>query len=257
MNIYRLIQKFYREKTRINKHHIPLEPLRGLRILHISDIHGNTEVLEQIHDLLEAQGLTYHMLLITGDLLNRIGQLEKVTESLLKISRKASVISAFVPGNNEKYRKKKTYYPAIVENLSQIDIQTLCNRAVRIPYNNQTVFLCGVDDLMEGCPDVLRMLKHHVAGKSHSILLCHVPTICFSPLFTHFALVLSGHTHGGQISLPLLGPCYLNSSALPLKFSAGMHRLNSTYFNISRGIGTSTIHFRLNNPPEATWIDLT
>ena len=256
MSFYTLLNSFYSERPRLLKHYISSPDLKGLKILHISDVHGNTSILKKVLKIIKHQNLNYHLLLITGDLLNKKKQLNEIIELLSDLSVRAILFSGFVPGNNEKYKKYRSYFPKIALELTKINIEILSNRIIKLPFNNAKITICGLDDIMEGKPDILSIMNKVTFDKSRSILLCHVPSICFSPLFNQFSLVLSGHTHGGQINPPFTGPLYLNVDVLPIKLSSGMHKLNSTYFHISRGIGTSTVHFRLNCPPEATLIEM-
>ncbi len=256
MSLYNIINTFYSEKPRVLKHSISSPELKGLKILHLSDIHGKTSVLKKILKIVIKKKLDYHLLLITGDLLNKSNQLNEIIELMHNFSQNARLFSCFVPGNNEKYKKYRKFYPKIMLELTKINVEILCNRIVKLPFNDKQITLCGIDDLMEGKPDILKIMQNVTFDKACSILLCHVPSICFSPLFNQFSLVLSGHTHGGQINPPFTGPLYLNVNVLPKNLCSGMHRLNSTYFHISRGIGTSTVHFRLNSPPEATLIEM-
>jgi len=99
-----------------------------------------------------------------------------------------------------------------------------------------------------------------ICGIAHEpiILLCHAPDyvdhILTRPAGKAVGLVLSGHTHGGQVRLPLLGAMELPE--LGHKYVQGWFRLGSLQLYVNRGIGTVGVPFRLDCPPEITLLTL-
>jgi hypothetical protein len=127
----------------------------------------------------------------------------------------------------------------------------------RIEHNAATIEIVGLrgtdrDDLNR---DFLRSLPPK-APKSIRIILSHQPDNARHLESVEPDLILSGHTHGGQICLPGGRPI-LTHDSLPRRFASGAHRFGPTWLVVSRGLGYSTIPARLFCPPEIVEIKLT
>jgi predicted MPP superfamily phosphohydrolase len=121
------------------------------------------------------------------------------------------------------------------------NIQLLHNRHVRLEHaasNGECVdiYIAGVDDLTEGAPDLGRALAA-VPKTATTLLLSHNPDILGEPDIGQADLVLSGHTHGGQIVLPWLGAAHTHSEHLTRREASGFLRRGATQVYISRGVG--------------------
>ena len=143
----------------------------------------------------------------------------------------------------------------LVRLLSLYDVTLLDNRAVPLP-GRPDIWIAGVDDLVEGEPDLARAMAD-IPEEVGVILLTHNPDLAYEPAAQRADLVFSGHTHGGQVVLPWLGAIHTQGTRLPRKHAAG-------YFNdlpgggqmiVSRGMGEST-PFRLGAPPEMVWVEV-
>ena len=94
------------------------------------------------------------------------------------------------------------------------------------------------------------------AGDVPAILLAHYPSTIFRLGSHHVSLVLSGHTHGGQIRAPRLG-CLWPNDRIPRSFARGLHRVEDRYLHVSAGIGASLpLRVRINCPPELSLLTL-
>lgn len=122
------------------------------------------------------------------------------------------------------------------------------------------IWLAGVDDPVNGHPDPERAIPKSIRNSAGEpvLLMCHAPDyaddLLESPAGKAVDLMLSGHTHGGQIRLPLVGPLSLPS--LGRKYIEGWFRLGAMQLYVNRGIGTVGVPFRLDCPPEITLITL-
>lgn len=103
--------------------------------------------------------------------------------------------------------------------------------------------------------EAIPMLIRDVPDSCYSILLAHSPDYVKYAEANHVDLVLSGHTHGGQIRLPFIGPLVVRI-ALGRKYAQGLHRFGSTNLYVTRGIGTALVPMRFLCPPEITLIKL-
>lgn len=99
------------------------------------------------------------------------------------------------------------------------------------------------------------VLMRDADPKIFSIMLAHTPDYAFYAIPHQVDLVLSGHTHGGQIRLPVIGPLYKNIKS-SRKYMQGLHDLNGTMLYVTRGIGAATPELRLFCPPEITTIHI-
>jgi predicted MPP superfamily phosphohydrolase len=234
---------------------LPRLPRRfsGLRLAQISDIHMggwmNLERLQRAADLVLDQ--KPDVLLITGDFLIG-GDLAAISDQTIQdlmtgLSRLASAVPTFaVLGNHDYWVDVKT----VRHVLSASGITELTNSIHTLKREDETLHLCGVDDIWEGAPrleDVLVQLKEGGAA----ILLAHEPDFADTSAATgRFDLQLSGHTHGGQVVLPWIGPPVL--PYLGRKYPSGLYKVGDMFQYTNRGIGMARLPLRINCPPEIT-----
>ncbi len=128
----------------------------------------------------------------------------------------------------------------------------LDNQAVRL--EGTGVYLVGIEDLHEGQPD-LRGGLQGVPGDAPTILLSHNPDIIEMTAARQADLLLAGHTHGGQIVLPLVGPAYTQTEQLTRSEASGYWRRGHTHVYVHRGLGES-IPIRFGAPPHVTFLTL-
>ncbi len=125
--------------------------------------------------------------------------------------------------------------------LEQRGIQILHNQAIRLRHkvgqpDGVDLHLAGVDDVTEGTPDLTEAL-HGVAADEPNILLSHNPDILEDADSRRANLILAGHTHGGQVVLPLIGAAHTHSEHLNRREAAGYMMRDRTQVYVSRGIG--------------------
>ena len=154
-----------------------------------------------------------------------------------------------VLGNHDIYSDPKR----ITSALAAKGIQLLVNRAVAIEKGNARFWLCGVDDVMGGFPDLVATLEIVPSGEA-SILLAHEPD--YADYVTRYPidLQLSGHSHGGQVRLPLVTPLFLPE--LARKYVWGLFNVGALTLYTTAGIGTVRVPVRFNCPAEITFIRL-
>lgn len=130
--------------------------------------------------------------------------------------------------------------------------QSLC---INAPSGPTQLFVAGVDDVSEGRPDVAAALST-VPNGAPTLLLSHNPDILSDPNIERADLVLAGHTHGGQISLPGIGPLHTHSQYLSRKQAAGRLKRGDTHVFVSRGVGEG-IPLRFAAQPQIALITIT
>ena len=131
-------------------------------------------------------------------------------------------------------------------------VQPLVNRALRVQAEGVDLWVAGVDDPTEGRPDLAAALTGVPEG-APLILLAHNPDIWLDPRVGRADLVLSGHTHGGQVRLPLVGAAHTQGTHLTRRRPAGWFQRGGTRMFVSRGLGES-IPLRFGVPPQAALI---
>jgi hypothetical protein len=139
------------------------------------------------------------------------------------------------------------------------NFQILHNRAVRLTHkpgegDGVDLFIAGVDDFTEGLPDLGKALAE-VPPAAPTLLLSHNPDILSEPAVSRADLVLSGHTHGGQIVLPWYGPAHTHTEHLARHEASGYLRRGRTQVFISRGVGEG-IPLRFGASPQIALLTL-
>jgi predicted MPP superfamily phosphohydrolase len=132
-------------------------------------------------------------------------------------------------------------------------IHLLANSNCRVQADGVDLILAGVDDLMEGRPDIPAALAGMPGSGSLRILLAHNPDLMLDPALQQVDLAFCGHVHGGQIRLPLLGSPHTQGTHLSRRRSSGWFQYGRAATYISRGLGEG-IRLRFNCRPEAALI---
>ena len=141
----------------------------------------------------------------------------------------------------------------VTESLQSHDIPVLRNRSIPIEWEGSRIWLSGVDDVLRGKPDINRTLRA-VPRNEPVVLLVHEPDIADQVALHSVNLQLSGHSHGGQIRFPLIGPPYLPK--LAHKYPRGLYRIGPLTLYTNVGLGTVRLPMRFNCPPEITLLTL-
>jgi predicted MPP superfamily phosphohydrolase len=142
----------------------------------------------------------------------------------------------------------------VVESLAYSGIPVLRNSAVAVQRNNSRLWIGGIDDVLQGKPDLARTFKG-VPPSDPNILLAHEPDYADHVSRTHpVDLQLSGHSHGGQVRFPFLGAPVLPRMAE--NYPMGWYRVGGVQLYTSRGLGMIGPRVRFNCPPELTFLTL-
>ena len=153
-----------------------------------------------------------------------------------------------VLGNHDHYTQEPERLRDVIE---QAGIRMLHNRSVDLRRNGSTLSLAGVDDMLKGEPDLDAALD---TTRSPVILVSHHPDLFFAAARRNVALMLSGHTHAGQVRAPGLGVIVRQSR---YRLDEGRYRTGGTELVVSRGLGAVGVPWRVFCPPEAVLIRLT
>jgi predicted MPP superfamily phosphohydrolase len=141
----------------------------------------------------------------------------------------------------------------ITEIIEANGIPVLRNRSVPIEKGIARFWLAGVDDVLEGKPD-LDLTLRSVPPEETVILLAHEPDFADQAARHPVDLQLSGHSHGGQIWLPGIGAPWL--PPLGREYPRGLRKVGGLTLYTNIGLGTIRLPVRLNCPPEITMLRL-
>lgn len=141
----------------------------------------------------------------------------------------------------------------IVQTLNSHGIPVLRNRSTPIEQGGSRIWLCGLDSVWEGNPDMDLALRG-VPSAEMVVLLVHEPDFADEAAYYPVDLQLSGHSHGGQIWLPGIGAPWLPLFAR--KYPRGLHKIGPLTLYTNMGLGTIRLPIRLNCPPEVTLFTL-
>lgn len=218
------------------------EPLAGLRVAHVSDFHFTrwTRTTRHAQELLRS--LQYDLLLVTGDFGNFHRHwphaAEMTREFFRPIADRAPTYA--VLGNHD--------HPSF-PTAGGLPLTFLRNESTQVTLHGTKLNIAGVEQTLPRGGDLNGTLAR-TDPKSPTILLAHYPSTVFQLAGRNVQLVLSGHTHGGQIRLPWLG-CLWPNDRVPRKMANGLHLVNDIFVHISAGLGVSLpIRIRFNCPPE-------
>jgi predicted MPP superfamily phosphohydrolase len=133
-------------------------------------------------------------------------------------------------------------------------IHVLRNSHCALNVGGATLWMIGVDDIWWRAAN-LPAAMHRIPARDTKILLCHNPRGVRRAAERGIDLVLSGHTHGGQVRLPVVGSIY-GRSKFGRRFIEGWNRLDGTQIYINRGIGKVLVPVRLGCPAEIACLRL-
>ncbi len=241
----------------------------GMRIAQLSDIHLDvyTEPFFLRHAVNRINQLKPDTVFLTGDFVTGIHGTHRF-RALGRFARGAAQQCAgilnelecpyryAVLGNHDLYVGAEIVMEALADNA----ITVLRNTSLPIERGGARFWLAGVDDPVEGhpAPDLAIPESIRNIPDEPVVLMCHAPDYA-DRLLTHPAgrtvsLMLSGHTHGGQVRLPIVGALAL--PPLGRKYVEGWFRLGNLQLYVNRGLGTVGVPFRFDCPPEISLLTL-
>jgi len=231
-----------REYKVVNKN---IKSFYGLKIVHFTDLHyGMTVDDDKLNNMVEMiNDIKPDIVVFTGDLVDRN---TKVTEDIYNIlvsnlsKIKTTYGKFYVTGNHDKVNNS---YDSIMQksNFKSLDE----NYEVIYSKESDTIFISGVsvdEKISETTKEALNLNEY-----DYKIYLVHYPDEVDSILKYNFDLVLAGHSHNGQVRLPVIGKIITPDNAK--KYYDPYYKLDNTDLYIGGGIGNSTINFRLFNKP--------
>lgn len=220
------------------------KPFDGFTILHLTDLHADMNP-PAIHALAEkVQPLDYDICVLTGDYRALThGPIDRAMQGMGDLMPFLKQPVYGVLGNHDSIR--------MLPVLEEMGVCMLLNAHQPIELAGEAIYLAGIDDAHYYRADNIEKACIDIPPEAISILLSHTPEIHCQAAHAEFDLMLSGHTHGGQICLPGGKPLFLDARC-PRYMGAGSWQYQKMIGYTSRGTGTSIVAARLNCRPEIT-----
>lgn len=236
------------EHERIHLSRLP-EVFDGFRIVQLSDVHhGPFSTPEQIERAVDmANRLKPDIIALTGDYISKERQYAApCAEMLGRLKAKHGVYA--VLGDHDHWVDA-----SLITDLFRAEgITVLINEGMRFEKDGQAFWLAGVDDTMVGLEDISLALAG-AREDEMKLLLAHNPIILRRAARASVDLVLSGHTHGGQVAIRAERNTLKGARKRLLK---GLGRLGNTQIYVNRGLGTVVLPIRYGCPPEISLLEL-
>jgi predicted MPP superfamily phosphohydrolase len=225
-------------------------PGARVRIVQVSDLHLSSNNDYFVGVARQATALQPDLIVLTGDYLEEERNIWGVRAFLKQLKARHGVFA--VQGNWEYWSRLEG------ENLRRhfagVGVKLLINERADLEINGRQLSILGLD--YPSSTDNLEQLQQQIDPNRFNLLLSHVPAFAHQRLHAEIDLILSGHTHGGQVRLPLLPPLYLPRYSG--RFVSGMYRVSRHRIPlyVSRGVGTSVLPLRFLCRPELGILDL-
>lgn len=241
-------------------------PLSGgsrpaVKLLHLSDLHASPVVsLGYIGKAIDA-GLNWKpdLICLTGDFItSQFKDLAGYVEILRRLSQTAPTFASLGNHDGGRWAKEEGGYASvgwISELLEKSAIKLLHNQSAMTRVNGRDLNLVGLGDLWAEDLDARRGFAANKANGNETILLSHNPDTKEHLGIFEWHLMLSGHTHGGQLRVPWMGATPF-APVRDKRFVAGLHRWDDRWIHITKGVG-SVFGMRINCPPELSFLTLT
>ncbi len=221
----------------------------GLRVAQLSDLHvGPRTPAGRIRAAIdEANRFRPDLAVLTGDYVSHDRrEIAQMREQL----RGLEAPTVAVLGNHDHWVDEV----GARASLASLGYDVLENDHTTLLLRGEPFTVVGVDDLLTGNADPVRALRGVRSGSR--LVIAHGPkTADLLRLFGMPLLCLSGHTHGGQVNIPVLTPALLGTLAHE-PYLRGQFRLGRVQLYVNRGVGNSALRLRVNSPPEVTLVTL-
>ena len=243
---------------RVIHYDFPHSKIEGqpIKVVQFSDTHigdfFTIEELQKVVDKINEQQAD--LVLFTGDLMDDAsvyqGSIEEIGTVLSNIQSKFGNYAVF--GNRDYGGGAERFYEELMESAG---FHVLLNNHETITVNGTTISLFGADDARIGYYDATQTMQG-IEEENFNLLLVHEPDLVDDFIDYPVDLVVAGHSHGGQVYIPFVGPLW--TTTLAEKYVRGLYEINedlSLYVNT--GIGNTRVPFRLFNVPQITVFYLT
>lgn len=231
---------------------------KGLRIIHISDLHFSSYINQSylLKLKLRIDTLKPDLIFITGDFVNfRYEELDFGRDFLNNLYAKYGVYACL--GNHDHYMNESSH-KKLIQSIKKTGVNLLINENITIDVNGKMINIVGVDNYgsRQTYGDFDKAFQD-INFNNFTILMSHDPNTWeqFIVGKRNVELTLSGHTHGGQIALDFLGFNF-SFAKIIYKYYKGLYSIRNQYLYVNRGIGVTGPPMRLGVNPEITFLTL-
>ncbi|MDF2680960.1 MAG: metallophosphoesterase [Brevibacillus sp.] len=229
------------------------EAFRGTKLVHFSDLHlghhCEPKDVQHVVDLIMRE--EPDLICFTGDL---VDESTRYLSAIVPILQQLQApLGKFAVLGNHDYRLQEQNF--VRNALASSGFEVMDNRHIRLNKQGSSLYISGVDDVLFGLPDLTRAVSEIPAGET-VILLAHEPDFADEAAAFPVHLQLSGHSHGGQVRIPIIGPVL--TPKLSQKYVQGLYGVTNSQMQVytTRGIGTTILPIRFFCRPEVTVLTL-
>ncbi|NOQ68353.1 hypothetical protein GQ568_02850 [Patescibacteria group bacterium] len=244
------------ERISVKIENLP-ESFSGIKIVHLTDFHSSNFGKREKRVLEILEDLDPDLVFITGDFIDHTTKdIDSCQEFWRELGNRYQGKVFGVLGNHE-YWIDHIDADSIKNLLEESGIIVLRNENKKILLDGKYIYLIGVDDPDTGRDDLPKAMIS-VEKNIPKILLAHSPDIVNDSKSLEkedIDLILTGHTHGGQVKIPFIRPFWTPTKNRG-KYASGSFEINDTFLYVNRGIGMAVFPVRFNCPPEITVIEL-
>jgi predicted MPP superfamily phosphohydrolase len=237
---------------------VKISGLRGLKVVFIGDLHIKTNQKKRLDEIVKKINEQHpDLILSAGDFVS--GHEPKQSLAIEEIAKSLSILKPkygfyAVLGNHDWWQGGERIKKVLVNN----GIIVLSNENKVVDVKGKKLYIAGVEDMSTRNIDLVKALKN---VQHPAILMTHTPDVfpfvagkASSNIVGVVDLTLAGHTHGGQINIPFIGPLVV-PSRYGAKYAQGLIERNDKTMFVTKGIGTSILPVRFNCSPEIVVID--
>ena len=253
--IWSLARERHSIRIRRIKIRLPLLPrsLEGFTICQLSDLHRGPLVSEEHirRGAALAMSLRPDLIVLTGDYVSgSASHAESCGRALSSLGAPHGVYG--VLGNHDYWSRDAA---RVSRTIAEAGVHILSNESVRIGSTGEALWLCGLDDVWSGSPDLTAALGEE-PDDGFKILLCHEPDFADIASTRKIPLQLSGHSHGGQVRVPGIGALLL--PYLGRRYPIGLRQVKDSLMVVYTNVGLGLVFppVRFNCPPEVTHLTL-
>ncbi|MBP9774009.1 MAG: metallophosphoesterase [Candidatus Peribacteraceae bacterium] len=242
----------------VSRYEIPFPIHQPLKVAVLSDLHvGPYRTVEQMQRIVNrTNDLLPDIILLPGDFLTdgelRSSELAQLAE-LKKL--KPTLGTYAVLGDHDHDVREGLFSPVtlspndpsdyVASTLASFDIKVLRNSSLTANLGTEKILIAGIDDLQAEAANIDKAMAES-RPELPTILVSHNPDVILDTLSAKAHLIVAGHTHGGQVRLPFIGPLVPLPTKLGQKYDQGIFSVDDdTTLAISRGIGQSGVRARL------------
>ncbi|ERI91998.1 Ser/Thr phosphatase family protein [Clostridiales bacterium oral taxon 876 str. F0540] len=237
--------------TKINRVNIKTKkqlPEQGLKIVQITDYHNfkhNKRILKLINHIKP------DIIVITGDLIDKrtkdYSNVYNFVEKLITFNKNVY----YVPGNHEL---RSGNMDRFMKDLEKRRIKVLLNNNEGLIVRHKEINICGID-YSSSKKGNLKQTVSNIDEDLYTILLCHKPDIIKHHKNIPCDLILCGHTHGGQIRIPVVGALIAPDQGFKPKYNKGIYEIGeNSLLYIDSGVGTTRLPIRFFNRSQISLI---